>query len=72
MVYQKQILLNLAANRHKKDKGFDTNFTNLHQFKCAEGATEISPVLARSDYAGSAPTKEFLLPSDGRRWPEAG
>jgi len=39
---------------------FDTNFTNYHEFKCAEGATEISPALTRSGYAGSASHKIIL------------
>jgi len=44
--------------------------TNEHGLKCAEGATEISPALKRSGYAGKSSTGIFLLPSDGRRQSE--
>jgi hypothetical protein len=48
---------------------FDTNSANCHELKCAEGTTEISPGLARSDYAGQSSPKKFLLRI---RWGEGG
>jgi hypothetical protein len=53
--------------RVAKTQSFDTDFTNEHElngrrsFGCAEGATEISPVLTRSGYAGKSSHK--IIPS---------
>jgi hypothetical protein len=53
--------------KEAKTQSFDANFTNWREFKCAEGATEISPVLTRSGYAGKSSHKNiFPRPSDGR------
>jgi hypothetical protein len=44
-----------------KAQRFDTNCANYRQFKCAKGATEISPGLERSDYPGYSSHK--IIPS---------
>ena len=62
--------------RERKTKTFDTDFTNSHEYKYAEGVKEISPVLTRSGYAGktshkinslSAPVVGTGLESFGKR-----
>ena len=53
-------------------KGADTNFTNLREFKCAEGAAEISRGLVRwwpcasTTYAGK-PSHKIILPLLAKR-----
>ena len=58
-----------ARTGDAKAQSRDTDSTNYHQFKCAKGATDISPGLEQRDYPGWSFHKiNSLARGNGRGW----